>query len=105
MTVKEAIELAQNDEIVWYVGTFMFEYRAFPARIVSVETIFPENTVSCVVVESIGTNQIEELSIDEIYTDENAAFEKAVSMQKKHGHVVITQEQYDEYMLLKKDKN
>lgn len=104
MTVKDAIEFAQNDEIVWYVGEFMFEYHAFPARIVSVEAIFPEDTVPCVVVESIGTNQIEKLSIDEIYTDESAAAEKAISMQKKHGHVVITQEQYDEYMALKNSK-
>lgn len=105
MTVKEAIELSQNDEIIWYVGAFMFEYRALPAKIVSVEAIFPENTVPCVVVEGIGTNQIEKLSIDEIYTDENDAVGKAVSMQKKYGHVVITQEQYDEYMALKNSKN
>lgn len=105
MTVKEAIELAQKDEIVWYVGAFMFEYHALPARIVSVEAIFPENTVPCVVVESIGANQIEKLSIDKIYTDENTAIEKAISMQKKHGHMVITQEQYDEYMALKNSKN
>lgn len=105
MTVQEAIELMQNGSVVWYVGAFMFEYHAFPARIVSVEAIFPESEVPCVVVKSIGTNQIEKLSIDEIYTDENAALEKAVSMQKKYGHVVITQEQYDEYMALKNYKN
>jgi hypothetical protein len=105
VTVKDAIEFAQNEEIVWYVGAFMFEYHAFPARIVSVEAIFPESEVPCVAVESIGTNQIEKLLIDEIYTDENTALEKAVSMQKKYGHVVIKQEQYDEYMALKNSKN
>lgn len=105
MTVKDAIEFAQNEEIVWYVGAFMFEYHALPARIVSVEAIFPENTVPCVVVESIGTSQIEKLSIDEVYTDEHTALGKAAKMQKKYGHVVITQEQYDEYMALKNSKN
>lgn len=105
MKVQEAIELAQNGGVVWYVGAFMFEYHAFPARIISVEAIYPRNTVPCVEVESIGTNQIEKLSIDEIYTDENDAVEKAISMQKKQGHVVITQEQYDEYMELKRSKN
>lgn len=105
MTVQEAIELMQNGSVVWYVGAFMFGYHAFPARIISVEALYPMDTVPCVEVESIGTNQLENLSIDKIYTDENTAIEKATSMQKKHGHVIITQEQYDEYMALKNSKN
>lgn len=100
MDFKEVIRRGTANEPVYTVIGFLFRNYASEIRIEEIGTSY--ETVPVVVFTNPFTGEREEISIYELYPDFESATKAAMEMQKKYGHVIITQDQYDEYMDLKK---
>lgn len=100
MDFKEVMNRGIANEPVYTVLCFNFGCYASEIRIEQIGTSY--DTVPVIVFTNPFTGEREEISINEIYPDFESATQAATEMQKNNGHVIITQEQYDEYMDLKK---
>lgn len=101
MKYKEINEAVFSGNPVYAVIGFNFNFYAVSIIVDCIETDF--ETVPVATFVNPFTLRKEEVSANEIYLDYESAQKAAMEMQKNHGHVIITQDQYDEYMDLKKN--
>lgn len=96
MTLDEVFDCESQGKTVWYVGEFMYQYHAFPSRVIGVTASSCDD--SEVRVENLFTGEEDTVSIQNLYPDPNQAKEIAAFMQKEHGSAIIPQKEYDEFL-------
>lgn len=101
MTLDEVFDCLHG-KTVWYVGEFMYQYHAFPSRVIGVTAAsFDDPEVR---VENIFTGEEDTVSIQKLYSGPNEAKEIAAFMQKEHGRALVHQKEYDEFLRWKNGK-
>lgn len=102
MTLDEVFDYANQEKTVWYVGEFMYQYHAFPSRVIGV-TVAPFDDPE-VRVENLFTGEEDTVSIQKLYSGPDEAKEIADFMQKERGRALVPQKEYDEFLRWKNSK-
>lgn len=102
MTLDEVFDFESQGKTVWYVGKFMYQYHAFPSRVIVVTVSSRDDSEARV--ENLFTGEEDTVYIQNLYPDPNQAKEIAAFMQKEHGTALVPQKEYDEFLRWKSSK-
>lgn len=99
MTDERAFDAMKNNDTVYFVNCVAFQYFVDVGKIVGYSVAYNEAIMYSV--ESEITGSVEELHAFSLHENSGGAEAERKESQQKHGRVVISQKEYDEYMELK----
>lgn len=105
MTDKQAVEMFGKNSIVYFAGCFLGEYE-YIVNSGHITGFFQKQQGSTIEYAVFCEDEFKGvvLCAQELYDNFEDAKNRRDELQKEHGHVLITQKEYDEYKRLKSNQ-